>query len=658
MVDTSQLTDLISALRAETEANSVTPERVGYLLQQIVDKLPSASMQLNAIKGYVVISSTSDLPKAPTTEQQMKGYLLGTTLYVYVGEGGDTLEGLYQSVDMKGPKGNPGTPLGETEIVDDLDSDAPDKVLSARQGKRLKEMIGSKPFTVVDDLETGGRDVALSAEMGKKLRSYINDVYDEVANGTLQWTDKTYYYKTGEVKANNNFETCLFAPIFDTFETNVVTGGGYICFFNSNMELLSTTTKSGTSTATIAVPTGTAFVGVTNQRTVQANPYIYGAKPAQSLADVISRIAALESFDIGEMGNVLHMLYQDLSIGTLTWEKGKNYSADGTIASNYAWEATRVRPLYKTFKTNIDTLQGGFICFFDGNGDLISSMTKNNTNVETITIPTGTVSIGLSNYWGNQPSPSVSDVYPIRTLSNVDNDITVLKSKTAGLSPQIKYAALGDSISSNETNMHSDGLAYPGTLAKLINAELTNLSQPGAYGYNAIGTKSALIDSDTDIVTVLYGRNDISPITNGSYPLGDIEALMQLPLSDSTLLNSFMGRYRYYLETLKARLKGNALIVVISPIFAYYLDEQSSIHYSELYQTMRAQMELFVRLEGGPNNNWFYINGLEILPADTLYYINTSNERDETHPNVHGQAIMAKNIFNNLPDITLFLNRK
>ena len=41
MVDTSQLTELIWALRAETEANSVSPERVGYVLQQIVNFLPS-----------------------------------------------------------------------------------------------------------------------------------------------------------------------------------------------------------------------------------------------------------------------------------------------------------------------------------------------------------------------------------------------------------------------------------------------------------------------------------------------------------------------------------------------------------------------------------------------------------------------------------------
>ena len=41
MVDTSQLTELISALRAETEADSVSPERVGYVLQRIVDGIES-----------------------------------------------------------------------------------------------------------------------------------------------------------------------------------------------------------------------------------------------------------------------------------------------------------------------------------------------------------------------------------------------------------------------------------------------------------------------------------------------------------------------------------------------------------------------------------------------------------------------------------------
>ncbi len=156
MVDTSQLTELISALRAETEADSVSPEHVGYVLQQIVDKLPSTSMQLNAIKGYVVISSTSELPTSPTTEQQMKGYLLGTTLYVWVGTGGDTLDGKYQSAQLKGADGAPGEPGPKGD-----------------SGVHLGDVV------LVNDLETGGEEDALSAEMGKKLnkRGSISKTY-------------------------------------------------------------------------------------------------------------------------------------------------------------------------------------------------------------------------------------------------------------------------------------------------------------------------------------------------------------------------------------------------------------------------------------------------------------------------------------------------
>ncbi|WP_407403402.1 hypothetical protein [Sodaliphilus sp.] len=41
MIDTSNLTQLISALRAETESASISPENVGYILQSIVDFLPN-----------------------------------------------------------------------------------------------------------------------------------------------------------------------------------------------------------------------------------------------------------------------------------------------------------------------------------------------------------------------------------------------------------------------------------------------------------------------------------------------------------------------------------------------------------------------------------------------------------------------------------------
>ena len=43
MIDTTQLTQLISAFRVETEKESISPETVGSLLQNITDLLANAS---------------------------------------------------------------------------------------------------------------------------------------------------------------------------------------------------------------------------------------------------------------------------------------------------------------------------------------------------------------------------------------------------------------------------------------------------------------------------------------------------------------------------------------------------------------------------------------------------------------------------------------
>lgn len=108
MAERDDILELISAMRAETEESSLTPDRVGYLLQRMLDVMPSQDLVVNAIRGYVVINSTDELPENPSALEQMIGYLLDTTLYVYVGTGGDTLDGKYQSAQLKGEDGNPG----------------------------------------------------------------------------------------------------------------------------------------------------------------------------------------------------------------------------------------------------------------------------------------------------------------------------------------------------------------------------------------------------------------------------------------------------------------------------------------------------------------------------------------------------------------------
>jgi len=137
-----------AVIRDATEEGENTATRVGNALIDMIDTL-SESVSINAIKGYVVIDSTSELPANPTAEQQQKGYLLDTMLYVYVGSGGDTLDGKYQSAELKGadgadgeqgpqgPQGESGVSLGDVAIADNCTTNDATKVLSAKQGYNL-----------------------------------------------------------------------------------------------------------------------------------------------------------------------------------------------------------------------------------------------------------------------------------------------------------------------------------------------------------------------------------------------------------------------------------------------------------------------------------------------------------------------------------------
>ncbi|MCR4612691.1 MAG: tyrosine-protein phosphatase [Bacteroidaceae bacterium] len=121
----SELIALAEQIRTNSTSGSNTNELVGSTLKAAIETLASfVGMTVNEIKGYTVIESTSELPEDPTDEEQMIGYLLDTMLYVYVGTGGDTLDGKYKGVDLKGEQGVQGVPgqdgvsLGEVPIDD------------------------------------------------------------------------------------------------------------------------------------------------------------------------------------------------------------------------------------------------------------------------------------------------------------------------------------------------------------------------------------------------------------------------------------------------------------------------------------------------------------------------------------------------------------
>ena len=112
-----------------------------------------------SIKGWVPIESTEDLPEEPTPEEQEKAYIIAedSMLYVYVGEGGDTLDGLYQSVELQGPQGetgpagadgHDGVDLGEVALINDLTTGGEGNALSAEMGKVLGDEVFGKPGKV------------------------------------------------------------------------------------------------------------------------------------------------------------------------------------------------------------------------------------------------------------------------------------------------------------------------------------------------------------------------------------------------------------------------------------------------------------------------------------------------------------------------------
>jgi len=218
-----ELKSAAAVVRDATEEHENTALRIGQLLLDTIETL--GDVQANAIKGFVAIASTDDLPESPTAEQQQKGWLLGTVLYVWVGTGGDTLGGKYKSAQLKGADGAPGEKgdkgesgvhLGDVALVNDLTTGGEVSALTAEMGKVLAARLAEADakWTDIDHGE------AMSVDCVKQIRfltlTVIGDVYDSMSlDGvknvmalTATYDDRsteplTEFTVTGVVKAGN-----------------------------------------------------------------------------------------------------------------------------------------------------------------------------------------------------------------------------------------------------------------------------------------------------------------------------------------------------------------------------------------------------------------------------------------------------------------------
>ena len=133
------------------------------------------------LTGYVSVASIADLPDPG---EDTLGYLIGENLYLYVGTGGDTLDGKYQDCGpFRGPAGQNGTPGttgqdGKSTYQIWLEAGnvgTEDDFLASLQGNSGYTGAAGE-LEVVNNLIDGGATKALSAQMGVILKGLINTI--------------------------------------------------------------------------------------------------------------------------------------------------------------------------------------------------------------------------------------------------------------------------------------------------------------------------------------------------------------------------------------------------------------------------------------------------------------------------------------------------
>lgn len=123
------------------------------------------------LTGYVSVASIADLPDPG---EDTLGYLIGENLYLYVGTGGDTLDGKYQDCGpFRGPAGTHGTTGQDGKSAYQIWLEAgnvgtEDDFLASLQGNSgYTGAVGE--LEVVNNDTQGGPTAAWSAERGKVL---------------------------------------------------------------------------------------------------------------------------------------------------------------------------------------------------------------------------------------------------------------------------------------------------------------------------------------------------------------------------------------------------------------------------------------------------------------------------------------------------------
>lgn len=530
-----ELRSAAAVVRDATEEGENTATRIGQLFLDTVNTLCNVST--NAIKGYVVISSTSDLPTSPTTEQQMKGYLLGTVLYVWVGTGGDTLGGKYQSAQLKGADGAPG-----------------------EKGDKGESGVHLGDVALVNDLTEGGEESALSAEMGKVLNIKIADYGNNIRD-----VEETLYVNT-----------VADSPIV---EVSTLSANKFVCKAgSSDTASFSVSGKNLTGDIIISVVGSTKFsvspasISPTNGAVASTLVTITYA-PASGTADFTQHSCKIKVSSANETFGEFSLHGMSVSAPTvvidpssLSIEAVSGSSATGTInVKGYALEGDVSLAVSGTgfslssasvSQTDAESASGKDITVtFSGSSDSTATITASSTNATNTTtlvsaevftplaigcywdvpnegggalrytvIDTGEVSVKGASYNSVPPKSSLDNPLVIPAFIN-DSDYTVYDSggdevTSSGMTYKVTTIAefgfsnlLGTNLKSivlseGITTIGSKAFAMTGNYASDSKINIQKISFPSTL--TSIGTGNAYTFQNNRYLTAIEFRSDVA----------------------------------------------------------------------------------------------------------------------------------------------------
>lgn len=126
-----------------------------------MDPVACVGLRKKGLNELVPFSSVKGLKIKITSDSEVEKAML--------------MEAIYEGSSGGGPV--PGNILTESDVVNDLNSDASDKVLSAAQGKALKQLIPTdavKTGDIINNLTSDDTNKPLSAAQGKELKKQLD----------------------------------------------------------------------------------------------------------------------------------------------------------------------------------------------------------------------------------------------------------------------------------------------------------------------------------------------------------------------------------------------------------------------------------------------------------------------------------------------------